>query len=225
MLNPRISSFALLLFVLAAALPLDSFAGAWQIDPAHSTIGFSIRHLMITNVKGVFHGLSGTIDYDGKDAAKASVQATILTSTVDTGIVARDTHLRGADFFDAEKFPEMTFRSTKVMATGEKTALIAGNLTLHGVTRPVTLDAELLGAVQDAQFGSKMGFTATAVLNRKDFGLSYNKVLEAGGLALGDEVKVSLEIEASDASAAKAAKPAKPASAAGKPARAPRKGK
>jgi polyisoprenoid-binding protein YceI len=210
------------LLLMVAALPMTALADVWQIDPAHSTVGFSIRHLMITNVKGVFHGVSGTIDYDGKEAGKASVQATILTSTVDTGIAGRDDHLRNPDFFDAEKFPQITFQSTKVMATGEKTALIAGNLTLHGVTRPVTLDAELLGTVKDAQFGSRMGFTATAVLNRKDFGLTWNKVLDAGGFALGDEVKVSLEIEALEASEVK---PAKAAAGAGKPARAPRKTK
>lgn len=180
---------------LACSLNVEAFAVTWEIDASHSVVGFSVRHLMISNVKGIFKDVEGAIEFDGKDASKASVSATIQMTSVDTGVESRDKHLMNADFFDVEKFPTMTFKSTKVEPAGDNKAKITGDLTLHGVTKSVTLDAELNG-VMASKKGDKAGFTATTSVLRGDFGLKYNKVLEAGGVAISDEVKITIEIEA-----------------------------
>ncbi len=174
----------------------DVAAATWKIDSSHSAVTFSVRHLMISNVRGSFTDFEGSIDFDGKDATKASVEVSVNTSSVNTGNEKRDSHLKNADFFNTEKYPKMTFKSTKVESTGKKTALIHGNLTLHGETHPVTLDAELLGVVKDPRGNTRAGFTATTTVKRSDFKITYNSVLEAGGVVIGDDVKVTLEIEA-----------------------------
>ncbi|MBI2945879.1 MAG: polyisoprenoid-binding protein [Candidatus Wallbacteria bacterium] len=202
----RVCRAAVALAVLFA-LPFAAQAATWEIDASHSSIEFSVRHLMISNVTGKFKDFAGTIDFDGKDASKATVEVTIQSASIDTGIEKRDEHLKNADFFDVAKHPTLTFKSTKVEPTGEKTAKITGDLTMHGVTKSVTLEAELLGTLNDPKLGSRAGFTGSTTVNRKDFGLTYNKVLEAGGVAVGEEVKVTLQIEATE----KAAEPAKDA--------------
>ncbi|MBI3890181.1 MAG: YceI family protein [Candidatus Wallbacteria bacterium] len=197
-------------FALAATLALATTATAatWEIDAAHSTVAFSVRHMMISNVTGKFKDFSGTIDYDGKDASKATVEVNIFANSIDTGVEKRDGHLKSGDFFDAEKFPTMTFKSTKVEPTGEKTAKITGDFTLHGVTKPVTIEAEMLGAISDSKMGNRAGFSGHTTINRKEFGLAWNKVIEAGGVAVGEEVKVTLELEVGEkkADAGKGAK-------------------
>ncbi len=169
-------------------------AGTWDIDPAHSTVEFSVRHMMFSKVKGRFTSLRGTVTI-GDDPAESSVEAVIDMASVDTGDENRDAHLRGADFFDAERFPEMTFVSRAVRQEGDR-HVVVGDLTLHGVTRPVELELTLNGVGTDPFGGTRAAFSATTELSRKDFGLEWNLALETGGVLVGDKVQVSLEIQA-----------------------------
>jgi polyisoprenoid-binding protein YceI len=182
--------------VLAVGLAAPAFASDWQIDAAHSDVGFSVRHLMVSNVKGHFTGVSGAVALDEKDLSRSRVEATIDVATVATGDAKRDEHLQSADFFDAAKYPKMTFKSKAVRKTANGWQIV-GDFTLHGVTREVVLDAGsgLSPEVKDPWGGVRSGLTASAVLDRKDYGLTWNKALDNGGLAVGDEVKVTLEIE------------------------------
>ena len=166
----------------------------WNIDGSHSTAEFSVRHLMITNVKGRFGTLSGTVDYDPEKPEASQVDVTIDATSIDTRDEKRDAHLRSADFFDTEKFPTLTFKSKSVKKGGEG-FLATGDLTIHGVTKEVVLDVETPSATtQDPWGNSRIGTTATAKIDRKDFGLIWNGVLEAGGVLVGEQIKISIEV-------------------------------
>jgi len=171
-------------------------ASNWNIDPAHSAIHFSIRHMVVSKTRGRFTKWSGQISFDPDHPAASSVQVTIDPASIDTAEPQRDAHLRSADFFDVEKHPQATFRSTQVEETGGDSYRITGDLTLHGVTRPVVLSAVFEGSAKDPWGGERAGFAATASLDRREFGLGWNKVLEAGGVLVGDKVELTLEIEA-----------------------------
>lgn len=168
-------------------------AGTWAIDQAHSTVAFSVRHLMVSKVRGTFNDFSGaiTVAEDGT----TSVEADIQVNSIDTNNADRDAHIKSADFFDAEQFPTATFKSTGVRAKGDD-YVVDGEFTLHGVTRPVELNLEFNGVNPGMGNGPVAGFEATTVLNRKDFGISIEMPLEGGGAVVGDKITITLEIEA-----------------------------
>ena len=177
-------------------LPALSPAATWQIDPDHSNIQFKVRHLMVSNVKGVFHKVSGLVEIDDQDISRSKVTTVIDTASVDTGVAKRDEDLRSANFFDVVRYPTMTFVSKKVAKNGPDSLKVTGDLTIHGITREVVLDVDgPTPAVRDPWGGTRRGATAATRINRKDFGLTYNKVLETGGVVVGDEIAISLEIE------------------------------
>ncbi len=188
----------LLSVALAAVLGLASFsalAETWAVDTAHSSVGFAVRHMMVSNVKGSFNKFTATVDGTPADPATAKISATIEVASVDTRDAKRDGHLRTADFFDAEKFPQITFASTKVEKTSATSAKVTGNLTMKGVTKPVVLDVEYTPAVKSPWGGTVVGATATGKINRQDFGISFSKTLETGGLLVGDEVTLQFDLE------------------------------
>ena len=174
----------------AAPIGLTTYA----IDPAHSDATFSVRHL-ITKVRGRFSEFAGTIAFDDSTPANSTVTFTIQAATIDTNQKDRDTHLRSADFFDVEKFPKLTFKSTRISDVSGDRFKLTGDLTIHGVTREVTLDVTSEGRGKDPWGGERAGFSATTKIKRSDFGLTCNQALETGGFVVGDDVKVSLEIE------------------------------
>jgi polyisoprenoid-binding protein YceI len=171
-------------------------ATAWDFDASHSSINFYVRHLMVSKVHGRFAIWSGTLLLDDDDITRSTVSVTIDAASVDTKEPKRDEHLRNADFLDAEKFPHLTFASTSIDKTGDDELAVHGDLTIHGVTRPVTLTVELAGQVKDPWGGTRTGFSAKTHISRKDFGLTWNLALEAGGIVVGDKVEIGLEIEA-----------------------------
>ncbi len=170
----------------------------WTLDPAHSSANFSSRHMMVTTVRGQFKGgVTGTINFDPANPAAASVEATIQAASIETGVADRDNHLRSADFLDAASHPAISFKSTKVEPTGETSAKITGNLTIRGVTREVVVNADFIGVAKSAFDGKdRAGFEGTATINREDFGLTWNVALEAGGVLVGKEIKITLDVEA-----------------------------
>jgi polyisoprenoid-binding protein YceI len=170
-------------------------AGEYRIDPAHSTIGFAVRHYEINWVDGRFKEFEGTIRYDDKDVTKSSVEFTAKSASIDTGVEARDKHLRTADFFEVEKYPTLSFKSTRVERKGQDYVL-HGDLTLKGVTKPVQLPFRVTGAVKDPRGNTRFGVEAQAKLNRRDFGINFGGPLDAGGLQIGDEVNITLHLEA-----------------------------
>jgi polyisoprenoid-binding protein YceI len=176
-------------------------AAHYEIDQAHSEVGFRIRHI-VSRVRGRFDSFSGTIDFDEKNPITTAADVTIKTASINTNNEKRDQHLKSPDFFNAEKFPEMTFKTTKFIGTtklgptGEGELQMIGELTLLGVTKPVTLDITMRGTANDAKSRTHAGFSASGKLNRKDFGMTYNKVMDSGGVMLGDEVELLIEIEA-----------------------------
>jgi polyisoprenoid-binding protein YceI len=185
---------------VAAAVALLSEAAAaqavqYEIDPVHSSAQFSVRHMMVSNVRGEFAKVTGTVVYDPKNPKASSVEATIDATTVNTHEPRRDEDLKGPNFFDVAKFPTLTFKSKKVEKAGEGKLRVTGDLTIHGVTKQVVLDVE--GPSPEAKMGAniKSGASAATTINRKDFGLVWNKALETGGVLVGDEVKITLEIE------------------------------
>ena len=167
----------------------------WTIDPTHSQAEFAIRH-MFTTVHGHIVVAEGTVQTDEEDLAKSAVWARLDPSSINTGVGIRDDHLRSADFFDVERHPEIRFRSSAVRRTADNEFVVTGLLAIHGVTRQITLEARVLGDAVDHRGDRRAGFIARATLNRKDFGLRWNQALEAGGLLVGDEVEINLEIEA-----------------------------
>lgn len=180
----------LLLFCLSA------FAQEWQIDTAHSAVQFAVRHLMVSTVRGQFGRLTGTVRWDPANPATASVQAEVDVATIDTREPKRDAHLKSPDFFDAEKFPKMTFRSTGLSSAGPGRWKLAGELTIRGVTRPVVFDVEgPTPPVKGPDGRLRTGATATARISRKEFGITWNRVLETGGVAVGDEVSITVDVE------------------------------
>jgi polyisoprenoid-binding protein YceI len=189
----------LMLCLLPAAALMAAAEGpkveTYKVDPGHSNVGFSIRHFF-SKVPGRFKTYDGTIALDPKDLSKGTVNVSIDTGSIDTGVEDRDQHLKSPDFFDAAKFPKMTFVSTEVLPKGTNHATVKGNLTLHGVTKPVTLEADVLGFSPDPWGGYRGSFEAKTTLKRSDFGISWNKAVEGGGLLLGEDVEVTLNIEA-----------------------------
>jgi polyisoprenoid-binding protein YceI len=173
---------------------LDIPAGTWQIDTAHSGVTFSVRHLMVSKVRGRFASFSGTITV-AENPLESFVEATVDMSSVDTNDAGRDEHLRTNDFFDIANFPTMTFRSTGVEESGGDYKL-HGDLTIKGVTRPVTFDLEVGGVSRDPWGNTKAGFTASGTVNRKDYGMEWNAALETGGVVVGDKVTIELDVEA-----------------------------
>ena len=158
-------------------------------------IEFGVRHLMITTVKGRFTGVEGTVQLDEADPTAADVDVRIDAATIDTREAQRDTHLRSADFFDVETFPHITFRARGPIARHGHEFKLAGDLTLHGVTRPVVLDVTEEGRGKDPWGGERLGFSATTKIKRSDFGLTWNQALETGGVVVGDDIKISLDLE------------------------------
>jgi polyisoprenoid-binding protein YceI len=200
---------------LVLAAPSFAFAAEFEIDSAHSGAQFSVKHLMVSNVRGAFSKVTGKANIDEKDITKSSVEATIDATTVNTNEPKRDEHLRSPDFFDTAKYPTITFKSTKVEQAGQNLK-VSGDLTLHGVTKPVVLDVEGFTTESKDPWGNtKRGGVATTKINRKDFGLGWNKVLETGGVAVGEEVAITLDLELNkkQAPAPAAGAPAKPAPA------------
>lgn len=172
--------------------------GTWTVDPSHSEVGFVVRHLMVSKVKGRFGGVSGTITV-AENVLESVVEASADIATVDTRDESRDAHLKSADFFDAEKFPTISFRSTGIREKGNDYAL-DGDLTIKGVSKPVSFDLEYNGAATNPMTnGQSAGFSAETEINRKDFGLEWNVALESGGVLVADKVKIHLEIEAAKA--------------------------
>ena len=169
-------------------------AGTWDIDPVHSDVSFSVRHMMVSKVKGRFGKFSGQI-VTAEDPSASTATATIDMSSIDTNDAGRDGHIRSADFFDVEQYPTMTFTSTGVSQTSDGYAL-DGTLDLHGVSRPVTLAVEVNGFGPDAFGGTRAGFSASTEISRKDFGIEFNMPLDGGGVVVGDKVHIALEIEA-----------------------------
>jgi polyisoprenoid-binding protein YceI len=172
----------------------------YSIDKAHSEVTFQVRHLL-TKVRGRFSDFDGTIDYDEQKPEESSVEVTIRAASIDTNERDRDAHLRSADFFDVEKYPALTFKSTAITRNRADGFKVAGDLTIHGVTRPVTFDVEFLGKAKDPWGNERVAFEAEATINRKDYGLNWNAALETGGFLVGDEVKVSLSAQAVPAKA------------------------
>ncbi|MBI3965818.1 MAG: YceI family protein [Chloroflexi bacterium] len=168
----------------------------WAIDAAHSLAEFSVKHMMVATVKGSFGAVNGTITLDESNHEATAVDATIDVATINTGVEQRDAHLRSADFFDAEQYPQISFRSTRVEPKGEDRARVYGDLTIHSVTQQVALDVDYEGQIKDAYGQQRAAFTATAEISRGTYGLTWNAALEAGGVAVSDKVKVTLHIAA-----------------------------
>jgi len=167
----------------------------WIIDPAHSEIAFKVKHLMISNVKGVFGEFNATAQTDGDDFSNASVQFSLSTASVNTGNADRDGHLKSPDFFDAETFPEITFTSDSMQAKGDDEYQLTGTLTIKGIGHKVSLDVEFGGLMKDPWGNVKAGFSLSGKINRKDWGLNWNAALETGGVLVGEEVKLMAEVE------------------------------
>jgi Uncharacterized conserved protein len=179
---------------LAALVALPAAASTWDVDPAHTESSFVVKHMMVSNVRGQFGKTTGVVQQDDKDVTKSSAQITIDTTTINTREPKRDAHLKSPDFFDTEKFPTITFKSTKIAKGEGNTLKVSGDLTIHGVTKPVVLNVE---HTPETLAGGKTlrGLTATTKINRKDFGLNWNKTIEAGGVVVGDEVTITVEME------------------------------
>ncbi len=185
---------ALSLLAFAAVCPAEP--ARYQIDAAHSSVQFSVRHMMVSNVRGEFARLSGVVLYDPADLSASSIEATVDAASINTRNAKRDDHLRSPDFFDAAKFPTLSFVSKRVYTDG-KEVRIKGDLTMHGVTREVDLQLDgPIEQIKDAQGNARIGASAKARISRKDFGLTWNKLLESGGAVVGDEVTVTLDIAA-----------------------------
>ncbi|MFD5414851.1 YceI family protein [Streptomyces nojiriensis] len=175
---------------------LAALTGDYVIDPAHSSIGFTVRHAMVTNVRGAFAEHEGSLHLDGADPARSTASIDVKIASVDTGIADRDGHLRSGDFFDAEAFPLMTFRSTEARQLGGDTYRITGELTIKDVTRPLSIDLEFNGSATDPYGNERAGFEGSAEILRSDWGLTWNAALEAGGVMVSDKVKLTFDISA-----------------------------
>lgn len=168
----------------------------WKLDPTHSAAEFKVKHMMISNVKGKFSGLSGELKLDETDYTHSAVEATVPVATLATGDEQRDGHVKGADFFDAEKFPAMTFKSTNIDSTGGADYEVTGDLTIHGVTKSIVLKVEDVSQPSKDPWGNhRIGLSGSTKISRKEFGVSYNSVLETGGVLVGEEVTITLDVE------------------------------
>ncbi|MEU6679491.1 YceI family protein [Streptomyces sp. NPDC046853] len=175
---------------------LAALTGEYTIDPAHTSIGFVARHAMVTNVKGSFTDVAGTLHLDGSDPAASTASIDVQMASIDTGSADRDGHLKSADFFDIEKYPEMTFRSTKAEALGGDDYRITGDLTILGTTKPLSIDLEFNGSAKDPFGNERVGFEGTAQILRSEWGLTWNAALETGGVLVSDKIKLSFDISA-----------------------------
>jgi polyisoprenoid-binding protein YceI len=180
-------------------------ATKWDFDFTHSNVDFSIRHLLVSKVRGRFDKWNGTLLIDEADLSASSVTVQIDAASVNTGEPKRDEHLRSPDFFEVEKYPHLTFQSTAVEKNGDDRLRVTGDLTIHGVTRPVVLDVERGGSLRDPWGLQRAGFSITASIDRKDFGITFNQVLDHGGLGLGEKVAISIDVEATSAAVSQAA--------------------
>ncbi len=167
----------------------------WVLDPTHSELGFKIRHLMISNVSGTFKNFTIEVKTENDDFSKASINASIEVNSINTNNETRDEHLRNSDFFETEKYPELIFNSTRIEKDDDQTYFLYGDLTIKGITKPVKLNLEFNGIVNDPWGNERAGFLLTGKINRADYGINFNNVLDSGGLALGEEVKLHSEIE------------------------------
>jgi polyisoprenoid-binding protein YceI len=167
----------------------------WKLDPTHTLVEFSAKHLMISTVKGRIAGVDGAIYIDEDEPANSSVEATLDARTLDTRVDQRDQHLRSGDFLDVEKFPEIRFRSTEIQGD-EQNFRLTGDLTIRDVTRPITLDGTFEGRTKDPWGGERVGFSATGKFDRRDYGLTWNVILESGGLTVGNDIKIQIDVEA-----------------------------
>lgn len=171
-------------------------SGEYKIDPAHSVIGFAIRHYEISLVRGRFKDFTGTVRYDEADVSKSSVEFTAKIESIDTGVDARNAHLRTADFFDAAKYPEMTFKSTRVERMAQDQYVLHGDFTLKGVTKQISFPFTMTGAIKDAQNNTRFGVAAQTKIDRRDYGITWGKPMANGGLDVGNEVMIDLQLEA-----------------------------
>jgi polyisoprenoid-binding protein YceI len=185
--------FAAAVLASLAALPVS--AEVYSIDPGHSEVSFTVRH-MVTKVRGRFNDFAGKINMDPKNLAASSVDFHVKTTSIDTAVADRDKHLRTADFFDVEKYPEISFKSDSIKATGKDKYAVTGTLTLHGVSKKVTLPVSFLGQAKDPWGSTRAGFETSTTINRKDYGIVWNKAVDNGGVLLGDDVMVDINIEA-----------------------------
>ncbi len=179
----------------ASILCISAFAADFTLDNSHSSVGFNVKHLMISNVKGKFKAFDGNFTLDEKTGKLTRLEGVVDTASIDTDIQKRDDHLRSADFFDVAKYPQMKFVMTKFTPLKNGKAKVSGNLTIKNTTKPVTFDAEISKAVQDMAGDTRVGISLSSQINRKDFGLNWNKALEAGGFVVGDDVKINVELE------------------------------
>lgn len=189
----KISSAASLISSIAIS---GAIAGTYVIDKPHTDVSFSVTHLMISTVRGTFKSYTGSVEIDEKTGTLTNIQSEVETNSIFTDDEKRDKHLRSSDFFDAEKFPKITFKSTSVEKTGEKDYIVKGDLTIRGVTKPITLNGKMIGLIQSKDVGNRAGFKASGKINRQDFGVSWNKTLDFGGVAVSDEVEIKIEVEA-----------------------------
>jgi polyisoprenoid-binding protein YceI len=210
--------------LLSATVGGIAHAGEWDVDPTHSSATFSVKHMMVSTVRGEFEKVSGTVNLDDAAPTKSTVEVVIDATTINTRNAQRDAHLKSPDFFDAAKFPTLTFKSTKIEKAGKGKYKVTGDLTMHGVTKPLTLEVEgPTAAVKDMMGRQVRGVSAKGKLSRKEWGLTWNKALEAGSVVVGDEIQIQLDAElvAKAAAPAGAAPPAAAPAAATKPAAAP----
>jgi polyisoprenoid-binding protein YceI len=181
---------------MSATISAPGTVTTWKLDPAHSVAEFKVKHMMISNVKGSFSGLSGVVNLDESDYTHSTVEASIPVGTLKTGDDQRDGHLKSADFFDVEKFPTLTFKATNIDSTGGANYQVTGDLTLHGITKAVTFSVEDVSEPSKDPWGNhRIGLSASAKINRKDFGLTWNSALETGGLLVGDDVTINIEAQ------------------------------
>ena len=188
----RILSLALLIALTVAG---SSQADEWKIDKTHSMVGFSVSHLVISSVHGIFSDFEGSINFDGKDISAGSVEFTVQTASVDTDDEKRDKHLRSDDFLNAEKYPTMTFKSTSVTAGKDGAFTMTGDLTIRDVTKEVSFDCKFRGVIVDNWGNTKAGFTAVTTINRQEFNVSFSAALDAGGLLVGNDMELELALE------------------------------
>lgn len=193
MQRPR--TFAAAGLIMALLTGLAQAADQYEIDVSHTTVGFSVRHMVITNVKGKFNDFSGRIFYDENDISKSSVQVTIKAASIDTSNARRDEHLRSPDFFETAKHPEITFRSEKIEKRGDG-YVAHGPLTMRGVSRPVSIPFAITGKVKDPGGKERIGVEASLTINRQDWGIAWSRVMDNGGLVVSNEVKIELNVQA-----------------------------
>jgi polyisoprenoid-binding protein YceI len=182
--------------VAALAVPSPAATATWQIDPAHTAAGFSVRHLMIATVRGQFKGVTGTVLWDDQDINNSTVDVTVDANTVDTGEAKRDADLKSANFFDVKNYPTITFKSTKIEKISAGKMKVTGNLTIHGVTKQVVLDVEgPSGAVKDPWGNTRVALNASTTVNRLDYAVKWNAKMDSGGMVVGDDVNINIDLE------------------------------